>query len=173
MMEAQVSVSKQVITHATIKHRLLNKLFAVALIGLALSVAAPASSYAADPVYTSVWNSNAVSGYDVVAYFTQGKPVKGERKFSYKYKGATWRFSSKENLERFKANPTKYAPQYGGYCAWAMALGKTYSANPKYWKIVDGKLYLNYDSDVQKKWEKDIPGFIQRADAKWPTIVGK
>lgn len=169
-----MSASKQVLAHAAIKHRFLHSFFAAALFGLALTIAAPAATvHAADPVYTSTWNSNAVSGYDVVAYFTQGKPVKGERKFSYKYKGATWRFSSKENLDKFKANPTKYAPQYGGYCAWAMADGKTASGDPKYWKIVNGKLYLNYNDTIQKRWEKDIPGFIQRADAKWPTVVDK
>lgn len=168
-----MSAPKHVLTHAAIKHRFLNRFFAAALIGLALSVAAPAPGFAADPVYTSIWNNKAASGYDVVAYFTQGKPVKGSSTYSFKYKGAVWFFSTKENLEAFKANPAKYAPQYGGYCAWAIAQGKTASGDPKYWKIVDGKLYLNYDSDIQKKWEKDIPGFIKKANGHWPGIAAK
>jgi YHS domain-containing protein len=172
-MEAPMSATKQVLAHAAIKHRLFNRLFAAALIGLAFSVAAPAAVLAADPVYTSTWNNRAVSGYDPVAYFTQGKPVKGDSTHSFKYKGATWYFASKENLEKFKADPVKYAPQYGGYCAWAIAMGKTASADPKYWKIVDGKLYLNYDQDIQKKWEKDVPGFIQKANSAWPQVVAK
>lgn len=168
-----MSATQHLLAHAAIKHRLLNRLFAAVLIGLALSVVVPVAALAADPVYTSVWNNKAVSGYDVVAYFTQGKPVKGESKYAFKYKGAVWYFASKDNLEKFKANPAKYAPQYGGYCAWAVAMGKTASADPKYWSIVDGKLYLNYNDDIQKKWAKDIPGFIQKADAQWPTIVDK
>lgn len=168
-----MSASKHLLAHAAIKHRLLSRFFAAALVGLALGVAVPAPAHAADPVYTSIWNSKAVSGYDVVAYFSQGKPVKGSSSYTTKYKGATWYFASKQNLDAFKANPAKYAPQYGGYCAWAMAMGKTASADPKYWKIVDGKLYLNYDADIQKKWEKDVPGFIKKADSQWPKVVGK
>ncbi|MEQ1865906.1 MAG: YHS domain-containing (seleno)protein [Micropepsaceae bacterium] len=124
-------------------------------------------------VYTGTFSSLAVGGYDAVAYFKQNRPVEGVAPFSTDYKGATWRFSSQENLNAFKANPTAYAPQYGGYCAWAVSQGYTASGDPQFWKIVGGKLYLNYDSDVQKKWEKDIPGFIVKGDKNWPGVLGK
>ena len=124
-----------------------------------------------DPIYTSWTNSNAVSGYDAVAYFTEAKAIKGNKEFQTEYMGAAWRFASKGNLDLFIANPTKYAPQYGGYCAWAAARGYTASGDPKEWKIVEGKLYLNYDAKVKAKWEKDIPGFIEAADKVFPTLI--
>ncbi|MBP6010869.1 MAG: YHS domain-containing protein [Alphaproteobacteria bacterium] len=123
-------------------------------------------------VYTGTFSSLAVGGYDAVAYFKASKPVQGVAQFTTDYKGATWRFASKENLDAFKANPTAYAPQYGGYCSWAVAQGYTASGDPQVWKIVNGKLYLNYDTSVQAKWEKDIPGFITKADKNWPSVLG-
>ncbi len=134
--------------------------------------AAPASARDAT-VYTGTFSHTAVGGYDPVAYFTQQQPVKGERQFSFQWMGAEWRFASAENRDRFAAAPEKYAPQYGGYCAWAVSQGYTASGDPKYWKLVDGKLYLNYDAEVQKKWEQDIPGFIIKADRHWPTVLGQ
>lgn len=132
------------------------------------------AAWAADaPVYTGLFNRTAVGGYDPVAYFTENKPVKGSADFSLDYKGVQWRFASAANRDRFRANPEMYAPQYGGYCAWAVAQGSTASGDPLRWKIVDQKLYLNYDEDVQRKWEKDIPGFIQAADKNWPQVLGK
>jgi YHS domain-containing protein len=136
------------------------------LIGFAVH---PAS--AKDPVYTSTFSSLAVSGYDPVAYFTEGKPVEGRSEFEYEWMGATWRFASKEHLETFKADPEAFAPQYGGYCAWAVSQGYTASSDPEAWRIVDGKLYLNYSFDIQQRWEKDIPGFIQSANANWPKVI--
>lgn len=131
-------------------------------------------AHAADkPVYTGFFSNLAVSGYDPVAYFTDNRPVKGDRRFSYDYQGAQWHFASAANRDRFIAEPTRYAPQYGGYCAWAVSEGDTASADPAFWKIVDGKLYLNYDAGVQKKWEKDIAGHIRKADANWPGVLGK
>lgn len=122
-------------------------------------------------IYTSFLNNNAVSGYDVVAYFTQNKPVKGDKRFAYKYDGATWLFSSQENLDSFKKSPEKYTPQYGGHCAWAVAHKNTLvSASPLAWKIVNNKLYLNYDAKIQKIWEKDIPRFISQGDRNWPQL---
>ena len=130
--------------------------------------------YAADkPVYTGVFNSLAVSGYDPVAYFTEQKPVKGDSRFSTQYAGAEWQFTSAENRDKFVAAPERYAPQYGGYCAWAVSQGSTASADPQRWKIVDGKLYLNYDADVQKKWELDIASNIRKANQSWPAVLGK
>ena len=144
--------------------------FAIALAVFAIP-AAPAAFADKDPVYTGNFTNVAVEGYDPVAYFTEGKPVKGDKDFTTEYQGAEWRFSSQANLDAFLADPEKYAPQYGGYCAWAVSQGYTAKGDAKHWKIVDGKLYLNYNSSIQKKWEKDIPGFIQSADASWPTVL--
>ena len=131
-----------------------------------------APSFAKDAaIYTPVFSKTAVSGYDTVAYFTEGKPVKGDPAISVTYKGAEWRFSSTANRDKFNAQPEKYAPQYGGYCAWAVSQGNTASADPQRWTIVKEKLYLNYDEEVQKKWEVNIPDFIQKADKNWPKVL--
>jgi len=137
-----------------------------------LAALVPAQAREAD-VYTGLFSSLAVGGYDTVAYFKVNRPVQGKAEFSTEYKGATWRFASAENLAAFKANPTAYAPQYGGYCAWAVSQNYTASGDPNYWKIVGGKLYLNYDRSVQEMWEKDIPGFISKADKNWPGVLGQ
>ncbi|MDF1748525.1 MAG: YHS domain-containing (seleno)protein [Alphaproteobacteria bacterium] len=112
----------------------------------------------------------AIEGTDPVAYFTEGKPVEGSRDFSYDWKGATWRFSSAENLEAFKADPEAYAPQYGGYCAWAVSQGYTAKIDPEAFRIEDGKLYLNYSKGVQERWMGDVSGNIAAADRNWPDI---
>jgi YHS domain-containing protein len=125
------------------------------------------------PVYTSTFSNAAVGGYDAVAFFTEHKPVKGDRRFTTQWQGAEWRFASTENRDRFIAMPEHYAPQFGGYCAWAVSQGYTASGDPQYWKIVDDKLYLNYDADIQKKWEKDVPGFIAKGQQNWPGVLGK
>jgi YHS domain-containing protein len=147
-------------------------IIALSLITTGLAVAPMAFAEKA-PIYHGVFDDLAVGGYDPVAYFASGKPVEGKKTFEYKYKNATWRFASAENLATFKAGPDKYAPQYGGYCAWAAAQGKTAPGDPKLWKLVNGKLYLNYNTDVQKKWEADIPGLVAKADANWPAILKK
>jgi YHS domain-containing protein len=127
---------------------------------------------AIEPIYTSFFSDLAVGGYDPVAYFTESKPVEGSAAHELEWKGATWRFASAENRALFEAHPEQYAPQYGGYCAWAMAQDNEASGDPRYWKIVGGKLYLNYDASVQRKWEADIPGFIAKADVNWPKKLG-
>jgi len=114
--------------------------------------------------------AGAIRGYDPVAYFTEGKPVKGKAEFSHPWKGATWRFASAANRDRFAAAPEKYAPQYGGYCAYGVASGYAVKTEPDAWSVVDGKLYLNYDRSVQASWVKDIPGYIRKADANWPAV---
>ncbi len=114
----------------------------------------------------------AVGGYDVTSYFA-GTPVVGSAQFTAQHNGATFRFASAANRDRFVANPTAYAPQYGGYCAWAVAQGYTAPGRPRHWRVVDGKLYLNYNADVQSKWEKNIPGFIQSANGNWPNVLRK
>jgi YHS domain-containing protein len=148
--------------------KLLRGVFLVALTALATSTAAVARE---SVVYTGTFSSTAVGGYDPVAYFTENKPVKGNSKISTEYKGAKWYFASPENRDKFVAAPTLYEPQYGGYCAWAVSQGKTASGDPQFWKVVNNKLYLNYDADVQKKWEANIPDFIQKANANWPKVL--
>ena len=108
-----------------------------------------------------------------MAYFKDGKPVAGKSDITWTWKGATWRFASTENREAFRQKPEAYAPAYGGYCAWAVSQGYTAKGDPKYWKIVEGRLYLNYDGNVQKTWEKDIPGHISKADLNWPKVLDK
>jgi len=141
---------------------------AAAVVGLQ---AAPVQAREA-PVYTGTFSNAAVSGYDTVAYFVERKPVKGDRRFVHSWQGAEWRFASAENRDRFAAAPERYAPQFGGYCAWAVAQGYTASGDPRFWTIVDDRLYLNYDADVQRKWEQDIPGFIARGRQNWPSVLG-
>ncbi len=122
------------------------------------------------PVNKSFFGT-AVEGYDVVAYFTEGRPVEGSADFSHRWRGAEWRFASAEHRDLFAANPEKYAPQYGGYCAYAVSQGATAGIDPKAWKIVDGKLYLNLNVSIQKRWLADVPGFIAKADVNWPKLV--
>ena len=136
------------------------------------AVALPTPAYAADkdPIYTA-WNKNvAVGGYDAVSFFTSS-PVEGKSEFSYDYKGAEWTFSTEANRDLFSANPEAFAPQYGGYCAWAIAGGKLAKGSPKHWTIEDGKLYLNYNKKIKKRWEADKEGFIAQGDAQWPSVL--
>lgn len=112
----------------------------------------------------------AINGYDAVAYFTESMPVKGSTAFSAVWKDATWLFASQANADLFKANPEKYAPQYGGYCAWGCSRGYKAKTSPDAWTIVNGKLYLNYNTDVRTTWSKDQNGYIQKADTNWPKV---
>ena len=130
------------------------------------------NAFAAKNIYTGWFSNKAVSGYDTVAYFTGNQSVRGNARFKYSYKGVEWYFSSEKNLKLFKEAPAKYMPQYGGFCAWAVAEKKARApGDPNFWKIVDGKLYLNYDKSVQDTWLKDIPGFIKKADKNWPEMT--
>ena len=113
----------------------------------------------------------AVHGHDVVAYFQDGRPTPGDARFATVYNGATYRFASQASLDEFKAHPAKYEPAYGGYCAYGVAVGGKFDGDPRYWKIVDGKLYLNVSSDIQKEWGTDVPGYIRKADTNWRTLV--
>ena len=113
----------------------------------------------------------AIDGTDAVAYFTQGKPVAGSPEFIHEWMGATWRFSTEENRAAFASDPEAYAPQYGGYCAYAVSEGYTAPTVPEAWKIVDGKLYLNFSRGVQRRWERNIPERIAAADANWPLVL--
>jgi hypothetical protein len=122
--------------------------------------------FATTPVYTT--ERGAIDGYDPVAYFRDGRPVAGSEAHTLDWRGSRWRFASADNLEAFRLNPQRYAPQYGGYCAYGLASGYTTNTDPHAWTVVDGRLYLNFDPEVKAQWLQDQPGMIERADANWP-----
>jgi hypothetical protein len=153
-----------------IRHSPLRRSFLVLAGGLALM---RASVVQAGEIYTGLLSNTALGGYDPVAYFTEGKARPGSSSITLEWKGATWRFASAENRDRFQAEPERYAPRYGGHCAWATARNYLAKGDPLHWRIVDGRLYLNYDAKVQSDWEKDIPGEIAKADANWPAVLSR
>jgi YHS domain-containing protein len=143
---------------------------------LASSGAALAAEPAINTLKTGVFGGRtdtAINGYDTVAYFTVGKPVKGLDNLVTEWMGAKWKFSSQANLDLFKGSPEKYAPQYGGYCAYGVAQNNLVKVEPDQFTLRDGKLYLNYDADIQAKWLKDPAGFIKIADAKFAGLLKK
>ncbi len=138
------------------------------------------AALAAEPPINTLKNSlfggrtdTAINGYDTVAYFTAGKPVKGQDALATEWMGAKWKFSTQAHLDLFKANPEKYAPQYGGYCAYGVVHDNLVKVEPDQFTVRDGKLYLNFDADIQAKWLKDPAGFIKVADAKFPALLKK
>ena len=125
------------------------------------------------PVFTGPSGSEAIgiSGYDAVSYFVgDGTPVEGSKDHRVRYNGVEYHFATAENAEKFQTEPAKYAPQYGGHCAWAASNGKLAPGDPKLAAVVDGKLYLNFNETVQETWNKDIPGYIEKADKEFPKI---
>jgi YHS domain-containing protein len=150
----------------------MRKLLAALAFAIGALVAAPAYAEQA-PVHTGLLSRVAVGGYDPVAYFTDGRPVRGSAEFRVTHQGYEYRFASAEHLAAFRANPARYLPQYGGYCAWAVAQGYTAAGNPQNWRIVDGKLYLNYNAEIQTRWEGDIPGHVRNANANWPRVLSR
>ena len=114
-----------------------------------------------------------LSGYDPVAYFTDAKPTRGSGFHVTGHDGVTYAFANEDHKKLFTADPQKYLPSYGGYCAYGVAVGKKFVADPEAWKVLNGKLYLNLDKTIQSKWEKDIPGYIKKADANWSNIKDK
>lgn len=143
------------------------------LTGLVLSFALAGSALAAGVEINATPTGLALQGYDPVAYFTDGKPMKGSVDISATYEDATYRFTSEEHKATFEADPAAYAPQYGGYCAFGAAMGFKFDGDPEQWRIVDDKLYLNLSSAVQERWVEDIPGNISMANEKWMAIVDK
>jgi len=138
-----------------------------------LFLTAAIQAHALDPTYTSLFSNKAIKGYDTVAYFTEGKPVEGKSDFSTDYNEATWLFASQQHLDLFLANPEKYAPQYGGYCAYAVSKGQTASIRPELFTIHDGKLYLNYNESINERWLENKESFISDADEHWPELLAK
>jgi len=139
----------------------------LALLWLVLPAAAPAQEFNLDA------SGLALRGYDPVAYFNAGKPEAGRGEFTAIHKGATYRFASAANRDAFVAAPERYLPQYGGWCAFAAADGKKAEGDPQVWRIENGKLYLNYNRSIGQRWSADIPGYVAKADAKWPEIRDK
>jgi YHS domain-containing protein len=150
--------------------------FAVMVIVLGLLVVNAGSALAASDSPVPAVNANegiGLKGYDPVAYFTNGAPTKGLEQYSFAWKGVTYRFASAENLDRFKADPAKYLPQYGGYCAYAMSLDRIADIDPSRWAIVNGKLYLNNGFVAEKLWSLNKSGNIVSADRNWPLYPKK
>ncbi|MDC0602708.1 YHS domain protein [Aliiglaciecola sp.] len=140
-------------------------------ISISLALLVSANALAADPIETGTFNNKAIYGYDTVAYFTQNKAVKGDKKISTQWRGADWFFSSAEHKAMFVADPEKYAPQYGGYCAYAMSDGRLVGIDEDAFTILDGKLYLNYSMSVMNEWRTNTDLFIKEADAEYPKLV--
>lgn len=139
-----------------------------AALAVLLALAAPA--LAGSPPIFSKDGKVAINGYDPVSYF-DGTPMPGKAEHALMHEGVEWRFATADNLAKFKADPSAYVPQYGGYCAYGVSQGYAVKTEPDVWTVTDGKLYLNYDEDVQSTWEKDIPGYIATADQKWPKVL--
>ena len=140
-------------------------------LGVATALSAgPAAAAEEDPVFTTRSNL-AIRGYDPVAYFTDEKAVKGSRDFTHGWQEADWRFANAENRDLFAADPEKYAPQYGGYCAWAVSRNYTAPTDPDAFTLVDGKLYLNYNAKVMEQWLEDRDANIESADKNWPAVL--
>jgi YHS domain-containing protein len=140
---------------------------------LVAAMAAACSSTAEAIALNTDDAGSALRGYDTVAYFAVNNAVKGDAKYAYVWNGAKWLFSSEENMKKFMADPETYAPQFGGYCAYAVSEGYTADADPEAWKVVDGKLYLNYNRDVQKTWEKNEAERIANGKKNWQLFKTK
>jgi uncharacterized membrane protein len=139
-------------------------------------VAAAAVHTATQSTPRSTYNSTrgvALDGYDVVAYFTAGKPIRGQSTLTVDWQGTVWRFATAANRDAFASAPDKYAPQFGGFCAYGVSRGYAVDIDPDAWSIVDGKLYLNYSKSVQRTWEKDRTSYIEKARVNWPAIAAK
>ena len=147
------------------------KFLQTVLLGFLFSVSM--AVHAIDPIETSYFTNTAVSGYDPVAYFTQNAAVKGKKEFEYEWQDAVWRFSSEENKALFVESPEAYAPQFGGYCAYAVGLGKTAPGDPIQFSIVDEKLYLNYSSKTRVLWEDQRDQFIADGEENWVSLLAE
>ncbi len=142
---------------------------AAALLAL-LTIPTPAAA-AEDPVFTTTLSNVAIRGYDPVVYFTEAEPVEGSSDHTYEWNGAEWRFASAENRDRFAEDPERWAPQYGGYCAWAVSRGYTASTDPEAWTVVGDRLFLNYSLSVMSQWQEDRDANIEKADENWPGVL--
>jgi YHS domain-containing protein len=158
-------------------HISFSRALAITVVGLGLlaNVSVPANAFNNQSKAAVNLNDSglALRGYDPVAYFTVAKPTQGSAEFKATHDGATYHFASAANRDAFLKEPAKFAPQYGGFCAYAAALNKKFDADPNVWKIVDNKLYVNFNADVGTKWNADVSGFIQKANVNWTSIKDK
>lgn len=143
---------------------------------LSLAAALPITLAAARPLLAAApavfaTDGVAINGFDPVAYFTEGKPVRGDAAYTSDWEGAALRFASAGNKATFDADPAAYAPKYGGYCAYAVSKGATAPTDPEAWTVHEGRLYLNFSTDVRAIWRQDVGGNIARADANWPAVL--
>ena len=115
----------------------------------------------------------AAGGYDVVAYHTDGRATRGSARFEHRWNGALWRFATERHRGRFVLDPARYAPEFGGYCAYAVSRGYTADGDPEVWRVVDGRLYLNYSARAQRLWEEDVPGNIAKGRRNWPAVLAR
>ena len=127
------------------------------------------SAFGLEPIYAT--EGKAIGGYDPVAYFTKEQAIKGDEDNTHEWEGVVWYFSSNDNLEAFKGSEEQYAPQYGGYCAWAVSQNGIADSDPENWTVYEGKLYLNFSERIHEEWKKDIPGNIVKADENWPEVL--
>jgi len=145
--------------------------FLLSSVGAAAALSFVPAAFSAEQIFTGLMPGIAVGGYDTVAFFTQDAAVVGDKGFATQYKDAQWLFASQMNLDMFLANPEKYAPQYGGYCAFAASKGALAKGDPEAWTIHEDKLYLNFSKSVRKLWREDISGHIKSADANFPKLI--
>lgn len=144
-----------------------------ALLGGALSPAFAVAEVNTSPGLTKAGAPLALHGFDPVAYFIVGKPTQGDARLFASHGGASYYFASQANLDAFKADPAKFVPQYGGYCAFGVSVGKKFDGNPQHWRIENGKLYLNINADVATTFNKDVAGHVAKAEQRWPAIQSK
>jgi len=157
---------------------MLNRRNFIRCVGAAVATASLGTTWARAESYGPVntlgsTDGIAIRGFDPVAYFRDGGPRQGKPEFSVRYQGATWRFASAEHKALFEADPMRYMPAYGGFCAYGTSRGYLVKIEPEAWSIVDGKLYLNYDVDVRQTWLRDTKKYLARSEAGWPRLTEK
>ncbi len=144
----------------------------LSLVALLVSAFVLVTGAVAKPAVNTIGSPGiAIKGYDPVAYFEQGGPRAGSSKHTVKHAGVRWQFSSAANKAKFEQNPARYMPAYGGYCAYGVAQGYLVKIEPDAWAIRNGKLYLNYNRNVQRTWSKSPDAYIQKANVRWPKLV--
>ena len=156
-------------------HPLSTRVSTLVTVSLALSLgvaAAPALAVkTTGGEYNTLYANLGAKGYDVVSYFTDGRPEQGSGRYTVEYGGVKWQFTSREHRDLFAADPQRYAPQYGGFCSWGVSIGKLFDVDPvNGWKIVDGKLYMNFNAEINDTFSKDPHGFITKANRNWPSL---
>ena len=148
---------------------MLNRFIAITF-GFGVMLCPIVAAAGSDPVYTSWRNDTAAGGFDVVTFFS-GKPQKGKVEFTTVYEGTDWFFFSQANKDLFLTNPDLFAPQYGGYGAWAVSKGKLVPGKAEHWHVEDGRLYFNFNARIKRRWDKNRPKFIRAADDRWPELL--